>query len=322
MSLQPFRLDEPWQMESRVKLNAAVKAVNENISGLATLGSAVTALSGTVATLDGTVTALGSAVSDLQPNAPNEQTGATYTFLASDLNSATLIFNRATAQVVTIPANVDQAIPVGTRLRCYRKGAGLVTFTPDGAVTLNKPTGIKPNRLMGVGVRKTSDETTANYTTDTAVAWTSELYDTDSFHDTSTNNSRLTIPSGLGITKVSLRGQMTLTSHTANVYSRIELRKNGGSTWDGASRIQFDGPETTHRIQAASLAVAATAGDYFELFYGAETDTSITVDSGNSNFQMVVDEINPVGTISYQHGFVTLEKIGTNEWTIEGPGLG
>jgi len=51
--------------------------------------------------------------------------------------------------------------------------------------------------FVGVALVKTSTQSVSNGT-ETAITYTSETYDTDGFHDNSTNTSRLTIPSGKG----------------------------------------------------------------------------------------------------------------------------
>jgi hypothetical protein len=259
-------------------------------------------------------------VADYHEAAPNSQTGATYTFAAADARRLN-IFDRATAQTVTIPANATVAFPIGTTLRCLRDGAGLVTFTPAVGVTLNKPTGIKPNRFMGAVVKKAADETTADYSAAPEIPWTAEDRDTDGFHDNVTNNTRLTIPANLGIKSVDLSVSVVTSSHLANEATTMSFIKNGAA-FNGGGGQRYDGPLTTHLLSSSVVAVPTADADYFEVEFDTETDTSITILSAFSAFRLKVTEIDAQGTITYQHGFVDLLKIGTNEWTILGPGLG
>jgi len=69
-------------------------------------------------------------------SAINAQTGTTYEFVAGDV-SQFVTFNNASAITVTVPVNADVAIAVGERIDCQQIGAGAVTFTPEGGVTLN-----------------------------------------------------------------------------------------------------------------------------------------------------------------------------------------
>lgn len=282
--LRQLLKDEQWLDEARIKINRAIRHLN-------------------------------------LMHTSNDQTGTTYTFVEDDalrLNT----FNNASAQTITIPANSSVAFPVGTTLRCLRKGAGLVTFSPAGGVTLNKPTGIRPNRFMGASVKKAANQTGADYTTAAVVAFDDENYDTDAFHDNSTNNSRITIPSSLGIKKVDISGIIVTSNNTANTWSYVELLKNGSASWSGTMRQRIDGPTTGHNVNIATVGSVAAANDYFELNYQTESDASIDINAASTVFQLVVSEIDAQGTIAYQNGFVDLLKTGTDAWTISGSGLG
>jgi hypothetical protein len=255
-------------------------------------------------------------------NVPNEQTGATYTFVLADADRTT-VFNRASAQAVTIPTNASVPFPVGTRLPCFRKGAGLPTIAGDVGVTLNKPTGIRPNRTMGAMVKKAADQTGANFTSSTALAWAGEIYDTDVFHDNASNNSRLTIPSGLGITKVRAGAKVRLANITADLWASLILGKTGTTAFDGQAAQAFETGLTTPEGGFSSGSFLVTAGtDYLQAFLIVETDTTVDVIADRSNFWLEVTEIDAVGTITYQNGYVMVEKIGTDEWNIGGPALG
>ncbi len=253
-------------------------------------------------------------------NSPNEQTGSTYTFVLADADQ-TVIFNRASAQAITIPTNASIAFPVGTRIRCLRKGAGLPTIAPDVGVTLNKPTGTAPPTRIGALVRKTSDQTAANYTTSTAVTWDAEDYDDAAFHDTGSNTSRLSVPSGRGIKQVQLFGAIYTSSTTASLGAFVSIDKGGSQYFP--TQISTNAAYGSWAIAIATPEVDVTAGtDYFELKFNGLTDTSITIEQEYSYFGIKVTRIDPVGSIAYQYGHVTIEKIGTDEWMIEGPALG
>lgn len=66
----------------------------------------------------------------------NSQTGTTYTFVLTDAGKVCR-FSNAGAVTVTIPLNSSVAFPIGTQIDVVRNGAGSVTFTPTGGVTLN-----------------------------------------------------------------------------------------------------------------------------------------------------------------------------------------
>ena len=52
-----------------------------------------------------------------------------------------LRFTNATASVLTIPTNASVAIGIGESFNGVQGAAGLITFTPAGGVTVNKPSG-------------------------------------------------------------------------------------------------------------------------------------------------------------------------------------
>ena len=63
------------------------------------------------------------------------ETGTTYEFLATDIGKL-VTFTNAAAITVTVPVNADVAIAIGSQILCYQGGAGQVTFTPEGGVTI------------------------------------------------------------------------------------------------------------------------------------------------------------------------------------------
>lgn len=139
--------------------------------------------------------------------------------------------------------------------------------------------------FRGALVKKSTDQTTANYSTLTTVTWNAEEYDTDSIHDNSTNNSRLTVPSG--VTKVKLYCTMSLAATTANDWISLRINKNG-SPAVGLPFIRNESGATTGGIEASSAVIDVTSGDYFEAQMQVESDTSITVSANRSCFAMEI----------------------------------
>jgi hypothetical protein len=95
----------------------------------------------------------------------------------------------------------------------------------------------------------------------TALEFGAEVYDTDSIHDNSTNNSRMTVPSG--VTKARLSFNVKNPSTAGQLIAQVT--KNGlGNTAPG---LPADETETagTDSINGFGAWVDVTAGDYFEL---------------------------------------------------------
>lgn len=142
--------------------------------------------------------------------------------------------------------------------------------------------------LRGALVRKASDQTGANYSAGAQIAWDQETYDTDSIHDNVTNNTRLTVPSG--VSYVRLVGTIALANVAVDTYVIAGILKNGSSTYDGfAGQTVEIGTATTPRVNLSTPPLAVTAGDYFELRLTAE-DTSVDITATQSSFAMEIIE--------------------------------
>jgi hypothetical protein len=114
--------------------------------------------------------------------------------------------------------------------------------------------------FAGCSLYKSANQTLTNNTT-TLLTWDTEDFDTDSFHSTSSNTGRITIPTGKG-------GKYLFTwnvSYTANGTQIREtaLKKNGSTITYQDFPINSANSETS---MTASYIASAVATDYFELF--------------------------------------------------------
>ncbi len=94
----------------------------------------------------------------------NAQTGTTYTFALTDGsgngNNPLVTFGNSGATTVTVPLNSSVAFPVGTQIDCIQQGAGAVTFSPAGGVTLNSNGGLVIGaQYVGVTLIQTATNT-------------------------------------------------------------------------------------------------------------------------------------------------------------------
>ena len=118
---------------------------------------------------------------------------------------------------------------------------------------------------VGVAAYRDNSNVTINDATATAIGFGSEEWDTDSFHDNSTNNSRITIPSG----KDGKYEFIVTASFNSNVGSAIQLRlyKNGSLvTSVGQANGNFAYFVGAIDYVAGTTVTSAVAGDYFEIF--------------------------------------------------------
>jgi len=144
---------------------------------------------------------------------------------------------------------------------------GLKWATPSSTPTLSGCRAIK-NALQSIP--------NATYT---AVTFTgTDTFDTNAFHDTSTNPSRITIPTG-GTGYYSIYGMITWVT-AANHLGFARLRKNGtdylGSHMIGTGNAAWQASQFLSDVQYL------TAGDYVELLAYQNLGSAIDV-QGNSN---------------------------------------
>jgi hypothetical protein len=137
----------------------------------------------------------------------------------------------------------------------------------------------------GALVKKSADQTGANYTTATAIAWDAEEYDTDSIHDNVTNNSRLTVPAG--VPYVQLWASVTLANITTSLDMTLIIRKNG-AVFIGRGATTIEADTTTPSATAMTAVVAVSPGDYFEAYLTITTDTTVDVLQASSAFAMEI----------------------------------
>ena len=130
--------------------------------------------------------------------------------------------------------------------------------------------------FVGCILTKTANQSINNLSS-TAISWDSELKDTDGFHNNSTNNTRITIPSGKGGLYL-ITGQ---TSYAANStgYRAATIRKNGSDYYVFWNARATDGEWS---VGSVSNLIELAAGDYLEMFTYHNAGTAININGGNT----------------------------------------
>lgn len=114
----------------------------------------------------------------------------------------------------------------------------------------------------------------------TALPFDTEAYDTDTIHDNATNNTRLTVPSG--VTKVRVSGNFEAIYTASSVDIWVTIRKNGSFTYVGVPYYTSSIDSSTfHAANISSPPLEVTAGDYFEMW--------VTVDSNGGSPTLTAD---------------------------------
>jgi len=136
--------------------------------------------------------------------------------------------------------------------------------------------------FVGVSVKATTNQSISN-STFTAVTWDSEYYDTNTFHSTSSNTSRFTIPAG----KAGYYAIIGRLDYAANATGnrRIAVYKNGVLIQGSVFVAPAGGFEISNAIQTIlSLAVS----DYVEIYAWQNSGGALDLykTGGESEFTM------------------------------------
>lgn len=171
----------------------------------------------------------------------------------------------------------DPSTPASTLWRAYFKADGYYTIEDDGTVV--GPINRQPRAVMA---SRTSAQTLSSSGVWTAIQFNAtDVFDTDAFHDTATNNTRLTVPAGL-------EDYYVVTAwggFAANATGRrgIRIMKNGAT--ELANTL---GPTTAASGMNVSISIVAdltTASDYVECEMFQESGGSLNT-SANIRFGM------------------------------------
>lgn len=141
--------------------------------------------------------------------------------------------------------------------------------------------------FKGAMVNLAADATAQNYTSLTAISFDAELYDVGGWHDNATNNTRLTVPAG--VTKVRITAGVLMQLGTASDWNSLVIHKNGAGFTGGSGQNTEPGVLATKRNGFTTSVLDVVEGDYFELKFQVEADTSITINQGTTfSIQAVV----------------------------------
>lgn len=187
--------------------------------------------------------------------------------LGSSIDTTTKALNPSTTlgdiEYRSSTANTNTRLGIGT--------TGQVLTVSGGVPAWATPTG-----SAAVGCLVFSPGTSFSYTSGavTVIPMGSELWDTDGFHSTSTNTSRITIPSGKA-GKYQINGYIR-TSTTATNYAIINLLKNGssytGTGLEGGQMVRLSPNGNTFAMSGIAILDLAV-GDYIEVAYQADSPT-------------------------------------------------
>jgi hypothetical protein len=159
-------------------------------------------------------------------------------------------------------------------------GANGTVLTADSAEATGMKWATAGTALVGVAAIAASATLSVSAHTQHTLPLPAENFDTDGFHSTSSNTSRITIPTGKG-GKYLIQGQLQNDS-TGN-YAYLIFMKNGSNTGMSAGtpgafigRIQ-DNSGNTYGLSGSSV-VELAADDYIELGFQSDQTRTMTYD--------------------------------------------
>ena len=154
-------------------------------------------------------------------------------------------------------------------------GANATVLTSDGTTASWVAPAAPTVTFSGCALGKSAQTISNN--TNTAITWTSETIDTDSYHDTVTNTTRITIPAGK-TGKFLISGQIfyqgTNTSSAGN--RNLAYYKNGSYVADLYS-MAGSASGTAKGVLPFNVVLALTAADYVEIYTDQNSGTSLDV---------------------------------------------
>ena len=148
-------------------------------------------------------------------------------------------------------ANTLARLGIGTSGQVLTVASGIPSWATASSTT---------PACVGCTVYNSSDQSISSGVA-TAVTWNTEVFDTDAFHSTSTNTSRMTIPSGKdGKYRIDAMWQWSANSTTG--YRAMYLYKNGSLVFTSTNV----GSTTAQEQNTMVYIDTAVATDYYELY--------------------------------------------------------
>jgi hypothetical protein len=164
-------------------------------------------------------------------------------------------------------ANTNTRLAIGS--------TGNVLTVAGGVPTWAAPAGGSPT-FIGCLLYKTAHQSIA-HDTQTALTFDAESFDTDAFHSTSSNTSRITIPTGKG-GKYYFGGLISAESgnNGRSLYTRVNNTN--------AQQVYYEQVSQSANVYFSwNLMRNLSAGDYFEVFYDQQSAVSKNIYGGSAN---------------------------------------
>jgi hypothetical protein len=181
--------------------------------------------------------------------------------------SGTVTVTNSMATAITTAGDLIKGTGSGTFDRLGIGSTGQVLTVAAGAPSWATPASGTAS-FVGCSLTKTANQSTSNVTL-TTVTWDSELFDTSGFHDNSTNNSRITIPSG--------KAGKYLFIATINWNNSASGYREGRFTQNGTAKTYFNfaATPTGEAATVGHMILDCAVGDYVEIKVEQSTGGSL-----------------------------------------------
>jgi hypothetical protein len=137
--------------------------------------------------------------------------------------------------------------------------------------------------FVGVGCTGTGNET-INNNTSTIISWDTESFDTDGFHSTSSNTSRITIPAGKG-GKYLFISHLALNNAGGTGRRSSHFYKNGVQT--NATQVEVGVSTNAYPALVNTFIYDLVATDYVETSFYQDSGGAFSISRPASSFQAV-----------------------------------
>lgn len=196
------------------------------------------------------------------------------TISGSDYIPLTILDSDGVPKEIVYLTAYTAAATTGTISRS-QEGTSGVTHAA-GVAIVHGPTVTDVAKTIGASAYLSSAQNTSTGT-GLMVPLQSETFDSDAFHDTVTNNTRMTIPAG-GDGMYVVSGQVTYASNVTGYRSAI-ITKNGATT--GPQAVV---PGVGSQRALATTILSLVAGDYIELRAFQDSGSTLALDTTGLTF--------------------------------------
>jgi hypothetical protein len=217
----------------------------------------------------------------------SDSTSSTSTTLAATANAVKTTYDLANAAIPKLLIDAAGDLIVGTAAdtagRVAIGTAGQLLKVNSGATGVEWATVSTSPTFVGCSIYKQTTAQSLSTGTATAITFNAEEFDTDTYHDNSTNNTRITIPSGKA-GKYLVVAAITFASSGTGIRT-ISVYKNGAGAFENFQHAPT--PSAAMRGQVTGILNLSVA-DYLEVYANQQSGGNLDVNAGQADTRFAV----------------------------------